>query len=161
MKLNYKREFVYASQDEIVREAANDAAGVALLFLKNKGKGFGNARVHWRLQIDDMKTEDHERKEYPVKLVGFSAALGKQVGGVPDTASASDPSDSGEVSEHRCPGCHRVIYSRRFSNCRDCGTPLPAGLRLGAEEKHLLLGEKAKEKSSPEGDTAPGVFVIS
>lgn len=38
-------------------------------------------------------------------------------------------------SECRCPECERVIYSRRFDTCRDCGADLPTSLRMNRAEQ--------------------------
>lgn len=36
--------------------------------------------------------------------------------------------------EFHCPACHRLIYSRRRTDCEWCGQPLPEEMRLTAEE---------------------------
>lgn len=41
----------------------------------------------------------------------------------------------------RCPHCNGVIYSKRFSTCRDCGADLPNRSRFAPTQAAMLQAE--------------------
>ena len=51
-----------------------------------------------------------------------------------------------KATEHRCPGCNSVIYSRRFTTCRDCGEELPASVRLEGRDQARMRADVERSR---------------
>ncbi len=48
----------------------------------------------------------------------------------------------------RCPACQRIVYARRLPTCEFCHAPLPASVRLSAEERAASDAAFAEEREA-------------